>query len=105
MNVAAVATLCEGLSSYAAIAAAYCFARPSIRDQQFREIDDSLSPLAETHPDGDVRDLMVDLRERVRAAHAATIRPHKQWNVSGFLLLVISAVLLGAAIAIHIAND
>ena len=101
MRIAALATLCEGLSSYAAIAAAYCFARPTIRDQQFQEIDDSLGPVADTHPDDSVRALMADVRERVRAAHTATIRPHRRWNAAGFVLLVLSGVLLATAIAMH----
>src|SRR6266481_4400332 len=97
MKAEAWAALFGGLSSYAAIASAYFFAKPALRLQGKRATIELLEE-AERHPDEEVVQFVKTLRNSVHQDLNRTLIHERRWNMTGLALLVLSAALLAVAV-------
>jgi hypothetical protein len=100
MKAEAWAAISEGLSSYAAIASAYFFARPALRLQGKRAAIELLEE-AERHPDEEVVQFVRELRKTAHEDLTRSLGHELRWNAMGLALLVLSAALLAIAVCIH----
>jgi hypothetical protein len=102
MNPSAWATLLDGLSNYAAIGSAYCFARPILQRQNIEATAGLLGEAkADSVVDRDLAHLTRDLEAATRRRLASTVGPAQRWNRIGFAMLLLSFVLLLAATAVN----
>ncbi|MBV8451576.1 MAG: hypothetical protein JOZ29_04805 [Deltaproteobacteria bacterium] len=103
MSIAAWSTLLEGLSSYAAIASAYCFVRPALQAEHLRSNIEMLQD-AESNATEAVAGMVKTAKGKAQTQLTGSLHRRRRWNRIGFLLLGLSGLLLASAICIHLLN-
>ena len=97
-------TVLGGFSSYAGIVSAYCFVRPALQVERTRTVSELLET-TEAHPNPDVAKLAKELRLQADSSLAKATPRRNCWNAAGFVLLVVSAALLGGAVVVDLSNQ
>lgn len=102
MTVEPWAVILEGLSSYAAILAAYLLARPAIRFEESQMISNLLSQGADEQNEAGVKALLRELRTAHSKQQISARYHHGLMYLGGWISLGLSALLFLGAILLHI---